>query len=225
MSENRREYQKAIDYLSDQIRAGALTVGSRLPTERAIAEALGISRNSTREALRAMENMGMIESKQGSGHYLTGSISNSLSGMIQMMLLLNKINQKEICSVRRVLEKSVCQLAAAETMSPEWKKEAATLLEREASNIEEEIENDRKFHYLLVEASHNNLFVELMNAITDVYRGWIDDVIRYATPETKRALKEAHLEMLEAIHTHDHVRCEAAIDRHYDIIEAGNSEN
>ena len=82
MSENRREYQKAIDYLSDQIRAGMLTVGSRLPTERAIAEDLGISRNSTREALRTMENMGMIESKQGSGHYLTGSISNSLSGMI-----------------------------------------------------------------------------------------------------------------------------------------------
>ena len=54
MSENRREYQKAIDYLSDQIRAGMLTVGSRLPTERAIAEDLGISRNSTREALRTM---------------------------------------------------------------------------------------------------------------------------------------------------------------------------
>ena len=67
MSENRREYQKAIDYLSDQIRAGMLTVGSRLPTERAIAEDLGISRNSTREALRTMENMGMIESKQGRG--------------------------------------------------------------------------------------------------------------------------------------------------------------
>ena len=101
MSENRREYQKAIDYLSDQIRAGMLTVGSRLPTERAIAEDLGISRNSTREALRTMENMGMIESKQGSGHYLTGSISNSLSGMIQMMLLLNKTSQREICAVRR----------------------------------------------------------------------------------------------------------------------------
>lgn len=96
MSENRREYQKAIDYLSDQIRAGTLTVGSRLPTERAIAEALGISRNSTREALRTMENMGMIESKQGSGHYLTGSISNSLSGMIRMMLLLNRTSQKEM---------------------------------------------------------------------------------------------------------------------------------
>lgn len=223
MRENRREYQKAIDYLSDRIRAGELTVGSRLPTERAIAEALGISRNSTREALRAMENMGMIESKQGSGHYLTGSISNSLSGMIQMMLLLNKTTQKEICAVRRALEKSVCQLAAAETVSPQWQMEAEALLHCETADLEEEIENDRRFHYLLVEASHNHLFLELMNAMTDVYRGWIDDVIRYAAPETKGALKAAHLEMLEAIRTHDHARCEAAIDRHYDIIEAGSA--
>ena len=83
----------------------------------------------------------------------------------------------------------------------------------------QEIENDRKFHYLLVEASHNNLFFELMNAITDVYREWIDFVIRYASPEVKGALKKAHQEMFEAILTHDRQRCEAAIDRHYDIIE------
>ena len=219
MSENRREYQKAIDYLSDQIRAGTLTVGSRLPTERAIAEALGISRNSTREALRTMENMGMIESKQGSGHYLTGSISNSLSGMIRMMLLLNRTSQKEICAVRRSLEKCICQFAADQPVSPAWQLEAERLLNQEGADIEEEIENDRKFHYLLVEASHNNLFFELMNAITDVYREWIDFVIRYAPPEVKGALKEAHREILTSILTHDRQRCEAAIDRHYDIIE------
>ena len=213
MSENRREYQKAIDYLSDQIRAGTLTVGSRLPTERAIAEALGISRNSTREALRTMENMGMIESKQGSGHYLTGSISNSLSGMIRMMLLLNRTSQKEICAVRRSLEKCICQFAADQIVSPAWQLEAERLLNQEAVDIEEEIENDRKFHYLLVEASHNNLFFELMNAITDVYREC------YAPPEVKGALKEAHQEILTSILTHDRQRCEAAIDRHYDIIE------
>ena len=202
MSENRREYQKAIDYLSDQIRAGTLTVGSRLPTERAIAEALGISRNSTREALRTMENMGMIESKQGSGHYLTGSISNSLSGMIRRMLLLNRTSQKEICAVRRSLEKCICQFAADQIVSPAWQLEAERLLNQEAADIEEEVENDRKFH-----------------SLTDVYREWIDFVIRYASPEVKGALKKAHQEMFEAILTHNRQRCEAAIDRHYDIIE------
>lgn len=104
-------------------------------------------------------------------------------------------------------------------MSPAWQLEAERLLNQEAADIEEEIENDRKFHYLLVEASHNNLFFELMNALTDVYREWIDFVIRYAPPEVKAALKEAHREMFESILTHDRQRCEAAIDRHYDIIE------
>ena len=112
-----------------------------------------------------------------------------------------------------------CQFAADQIVSPAWQLEAERLLNQEGADIEEEIENDRKFHYLLVEASHNNLFFELMNAITDVYREWIDFVIRYASPEVKGALKKAHQEMFEAILTHDRQRCEAAIDRHYDIIE------
>ena len=219
MVEQQKSYEHVLTYLEDALRDGKLTLGQSLPPERELAEQLGISRNSTREALRTMENMGMIESKQGSGHYLTGSISNSLSGMIRMMLLLNRTSQKEICAVRRSLEKCICQFAADQIVSPAWQLEAERLLNQEAADIEEEIENDRKFHYLLVEASHNNLFFELMNAITDVYREWIDFVIRYAPPEVKGALKEAHQEILTSILTHDRQRCEAAIDRHYDIIE------
>ena len=94
--------------------------------------------------------MGMIESKQGSGHYLTGSISNSLSGMIRMMLLLNWTSQKEICAVRRSLEKCICKFAADQPVFPAWQLESERLLNQEAADIEEEIENDRKFHYLLV---------------------------------------------------------------------------
>lgn len=224
MNETRREYQKAIDYLAEQIQAGTLSVGSRLPTERTIAEALGISRNSTREALRILENMGMIESVQGSGNYLTGSIANSLSGMIRMMLLLEKTSQKEICAVRRSLEKSICHFAAAETVSPQWLAQAEQLLHATPAGIEEEIENDRRFHYLLVELSQNNLWIELMNAFTDVYREWIDFVIRSAEPETKEALKQAHTDILTAIKAGDREKWGQAIDRHYDIIESRITE-
>ena len=85
--------------------------------------------------------------------------------------------------------------------------------------IKEEIEKKREVNNRRGEASQNNQLCELMNAITDVYREWIDFVIRYASPEVKGALKKAHQEMFEAILTHDRQRCEAAIDRHYDIIE------
>ena len=59
--QNKREYQKVIDYLYKLIESGQLTVGERLPTERTLAETLSISRNSIREAIRSLENMGIIE--------------------------------------------------------------------------------------------------------------------------------------------------------------------
>lgn len=225
MSGTNREYQKAIDYLADQIKAGKLSVGSRLPTERAIAEDVGISRNSTREALRSLENMGMIESIQGSGNYLTGSISKSLSSMIRMLLLLKKTNPKEICAVRRTLEKSVCNAAIQQDLSPGWLEQAEWVLDSPAADLAEEIENDRKFHYLLVEASQNRLWMELMNAIMDVYREWIDLVLHGADAQTKGQLKQAHRDILEAIIAKDREKCEQAIERHYDIIDRGIALN
>ena len=60
MEETTREYQRAIRYLCGCIRDGSIAVGDRLPTERTLSETLQISRNSTREALRSMENMGKI---------------------------------------------------------------------------------------------------------------------------------------------------------------------
>ena len=65
------EYEKAIQYIDQLIQQGDLQIGSKLPTERAIAEELGIGRNSTREALSILHGMGMIERVQGSGNYIT----------------------------------------------------------------------------------------------------------------------------------------------------------
>ena len=92
-----REYQKAIDCLCGLIEDGQLTVGDKLPTERALAEQLGISRNSTREALRALENLGVVERRQGSGSYLVGNTTKTIQPMIDMMLLLGQTSQLEIC--------------------------------------------------------------------------------------------------------------------------------
>ena len=61
------EYEKAIQYIYSLMQDGTLQNGSKLPTERTIAETLGIGRNSTREALSILHGMGMIERVQGSG--------------------------------------------------------------------------------------------------------------------------------------------------------------
>ena len=69
-----KAYGKVILYVKDRIKAGDIKVGDKLPTERELSEMLNLSRNSVREALRTLDNMGLISCRQGSGNYLTGDL-------------------------------------------------------------------------------------------------------------------------------------------------------
>lgn len=90
------EYEKVIDYINQLICSGELGVGSKLPTERSIAETLRIGRNSTREALSILHGMGMIRSVQGSGNYLTGDAHRSIRQICTMMLALGTITKRDV---------------------------------------------------------------------------------------------------------------------------------
>ena len=102
------EYEKAIQYIDQLIQQGDLQIGSKLPTERAIAEELGIGRNSTREALSILHGMGMIERVQGSGNYISKDAGGSIHRILRMMLALGTITGKEIADFRCMMEKAVC---------------------------------------------------------------------------------------------------------------------
>lgn len=149
MQEETREYQKVISYLSRMIAGGELAIGSRLPTERSLAETLSIGRNSTREALRMLEHTGVIVCKRGSGNYLTGNVSRPITEMVHMMLLLGQTDRKEICSFRRNMEKAVCRAILDQGTFSRWKEQAAVLLQKaqEQQPLDRQIELDRQFHF------------------------------------------------------------------------------
>lgn len=67
---NTRVYEKAIEQIKDMIVEGTFKKGDKLPSEREMAESLQISRTSIREALRELEIMGLIESRQGDGNFV-----------------------------------------------------------------------------------------------------------------------------------------------------------
>ena len=138
--QNKREYQKVIDYLYKLIESGQLTVGERLPTERTLAETLSISRNSIREAIRSLENMGIIESRAGSGNYIVNKISGTVSEMLNMMMMLKQIDREEVCSFRRNLDKAVCFTIIESGLSEEYSEKLSEALaaEQNADTLEEQ---------------------------------------------------------------------------------------
>lgn len=217
MAQDLKEYQKALAYLNDCIAEGTLSIGSRLPTERALAEELSISRNSTREAMRMLENSGVIESRRGSGNYLIGDLSKSVAQMLQMMLLMKQTDKQEIVEFRRTAEKAVCfSLMAFEDDT--WTQDVEEVLLREATTKEEKGRFDKDFHYALIAATGNQFWITLMGAIGDVYQCWIQEAIEALSDEEIDQFGNHHMELLDALKQRDKIACETAINRHYDGI-------
>ena len=217
MKENSREYQKAVDYICSEIAKGNISIGDRLPTERTLSEKLGISRNSTREALRSLENMGITESVRGSGNYSTGNVSKKFSEMIRTLLMIKVVSKKDICDFRRTMELSVCMTIM--NKSDFDFTEIESVLNKETTSTDDEVDKDKMFHYLLAMSSGNVFWMAIMDAVIDVYRGWIDEVIKIISIDTKEKLDTAHKNILSSLIGKDKEKCEKAINLHYDIID------
>lgn len=220
MDDENREYKKAITYLRGLIESGKIKIGSRLPTERAISQTLQISRNSTREALKMLQNMGIVESRRGSGNYLAGNQAKTISEMIDLMLLMHQTSQKEICDFRRSMELAVCAFLIENNKQIDWNELKKCIHESyNAGEIDKQIEADKKFHYMLIHATENNFWIYLMDAVSDVYRRWIDCVLCNTTADEKNEIFNAHTAMAQAIEHSDYQKCKKAINTHYEIVD------
>jgi GntR family transcriptional repressor for pyruvate dehydrogenase complex len=220
MEQNGKEYQKAIDYIRSLIIDQKIQIGSKIPPERKISETLSISRNSTREALRMLENMGLIESRQGLGNYLSGNVSQSLSKMIDAMLILQQTDTEDIFQFRRGIEKTVFDLAYKKRKDNPYLAQMEPLFSKFPKVIlDKQIENDKEFHYLLVRATGNKLLSIMMSSISDIYYQGIDMVLRNASPEVMQNLHLAHMAIYESLVQNNPASGIQAIDKHYDIID------
>jgi GntR family transcriptional repressor for pyruvate dehydrogenase complex len=183
-----------------------------------------------REALCTLENMGAVESRQGSGTYLSGHMSHGISRLMSMMMVLDRVEQGDISAFRRSMEKATCLCIIHSGCGAEPLEKAAALLERwpavERETLTGEelariVEADKTFHYLLIHATENRFLIMFMEAVEDLYQEWISAMQKVATAAERSAVAQAHREMLAALLARDEAACLRAIDRHYDIIDEG----
>src|SRR5947208_5470507 len=147
----------AIDKIRERIVSGAWGPGDRLPKESELAAELGLSRNSLREAVRALSQLRVLEVRQGDGTYVSSLEPDLLlesTGFISHLLLGE--TEIELYEVRRILEAAAATLAAGRIDAQE-KTELALSLERmrEAKNVEELVEADVAFHAVIAKAAGN----------------------------------------------------------------------
>lgn len=210
------ENNKVFDYIFDLIEKGSIVSGSRLPSERKISADLSLSRSSARESLRSLEIMGITESIHGSGNYLKGDISESVSFMLKIMILIEKFSVEDVCSFRKMLEKAVCSKIIEENDNiDELIQKAEYILNKNNKTSQ----HDKEFHYLLINASKNSIIISFMEAISNIYSEFIDSVTKNADDETKEEFKNAHFAILDGLKERNIEKCFKAIDLHYELID------
>src|SRR6202140_770609 len=158
----------AIDKIRELIVSGSWGPGDRLPKESELAAQLGLSRNSLREAVRALSQLRVLEVRQGDGTYVSSLEPDLLleSTSFVSHLLLGD-TAVELYEVRRILEAAAAALAAAR-IDENGKHELRRRLDRmtEAESVEELVEADVAFHAVIAKAAGNGVLMSLLASLS-----------------------------------------------------------
>lgn len=203
--------------LLDFLLAGHFEPGQRLPSERQLAESLGVGRSVVREALKSLTLLGIVEVRQGSGTFLKSTESDLLPQVIEWGLLLGAKRTRDLVEARRHLEVVIAGLAA------QRRSEAALQdLERELGNMR--VAEDRSdafvaadiaFHMHVAEAAGNETLFQIMSSVRSLLQVWISRVMQLGDAQTA-ATAESHAPIYEAIAAGDAQAAREAMESHLD---------
>jgi GntR family transcriptional repressor for pyruvate dehydrogenase complex len=196
-----------------------LQPGDKLPSERELAETLGVSRSSIRDAIRSLELMGMVEPRQGAGTIVREISSDSLVNP-----LANAIKRKdelisELLDFRLMLEPPLAARAAARVSADEIA-EMEEILQRQSdkqSRGEAAVAEDSEFHYAIALASGNSVVLKVIDILMDLLRDTRERSLQ-VEGRLQRSLA-GHRRILAALKRHDAEAAKAAMRRHIEDVE------
>ena len=199
--------------LLDYMLSGTISPGERMPSERKLAQALGVGRSIVRQALKSLTVLGLLEVRQGDGTYLRRMDSPFLPLAIEWGLLLGAKKAQDLVEARYHLEVVVAGLAA------ERRDEAALEEMRRTADVmsnttdqEEFIAADIAFHAQMAQAAGNETLLQVMSGIRTLLQVWISRVV-HNSPEPGATASE-HYAVLRAIEEHDSEAARAAMEGH-----------
>jgi GntR family transcriptional regulator, transcriptional repressor for pyruvate dehydrogenase complex len=213
---------EAIEQIRRLIRSGDLPPGSRLPPEPELAAQLGLSRNSMREAVKALELVRVLDVRRGDGTYVTSLEPGLLlEGLGFAVDLLQDESILSVVEVRRLLEPPATGLAAERITDEQIASVQARLEEMEAAgrDIERQVAADAEFHLEIVAATGNQTLLSVLDGLSSrtlrarIWRGLVEADAISATLQQHRAI-------LSALVARDRPLAEAAA-----LIHVTSSEN
>lgn len=214
-----RAYEKVIHYVKEGIKNGELRVGDKLPTERELSDKLELSRNSVREAIRTMDNMGLIKCKQGSGNYLSGNMQRIIEETLYMMFMLKQIDDMDVSQLRRAID-TQSMILAIQNVTDENSDEIKRLLDKlSVIETDEATFVDRDIHLLISRYSQNKLIELINDTLSTIMEKFIFKARKLVIGNESEVLTIFHRDMLMSLLERNEGKGVLAINRHYDTID------
>ena len=196
-----------VEQIQKLIKEGKLKPGDKLPPERILAKKLGVSRPPLREALSALEILGIIECRGGRGNIIKNSFDPDVLKQ-RFKELESEQSPFELLEARKVVEMQIAGLAAKKALKEDIVaiEESLRKMKDSLSNITKILEYDREFHVNVARAAHNSVLFSMMNYLADGLKEklWVNLKEKcYNLPGRPEKYLREHIEIFNAIKNKD----------------------
>jgi len=208
-----------VQQILEFIQTRDLAHGDKLPPERQLAEFLGTSRNSVREALRALAQQGRLQSRPGDGTYVQQP-EGEQAAVLQQALAARKRRLREVFALRRILEPGLAALAAETATSSDLTRLKALVYDQQRAyeTGQDAPHLDACFHVQVARATHNQVLLDVMLALNTL----LDEsrCLDLQAPARVSLSPRAHLAIIDAIEARDPQRARQEMERHLRAAES-----
>jgi GntR family transcriptional repressor for pyruvate dehydrogenase complex len=210
-----RLYEQIVEQIQQLILDGKLHAGDQLPSERELAEQLDVSRTAVREAVKALQEKGLVEIETGRGTFITHGVSKALRRSLDWMVRSGDGNRlADLVQVRNILEPEIAALAAemASVSDIERLEQAVNVMDSALNDADVYVEADQDFHLALASATQNQLISTLIDPIVDLLREQRKRI--FLVEGGAQRGQYHHIRILEAIRKHDRIAAREAMQAH-----------
>lgn len=209
--------EEVVNAIQEKILDGELNVGDVLPSEREMVEMFNIGRPALREALKALESMGLVERKHGKGNFITNNVENAMAKQNMLSYKLGNGQPEDILELRYMVE-SYTVPNAAKKATPEdvdilWNIHDQMM---KAEDPVEKSKLDRALHSKIAEISNNPLVLDILNESAVLLDAFSIETIRLTNfaGNSLQNIYNEHFALIKAIENHNTTEAFIAIDTH-----------
>lgn len=229
--ESEKLSQSVVRQIEKLILHGILRPGERLPAERDLAEKLGVSRPSLREALAHLQEAGLLETRPGAGVFIGDVLGSAFSPALIDLLARHDEAVFDYLDFRRDLEGMAAERAARAGSETDLKVIATLFARMEAAHAKrnpgDESKLDAEFHMAILEAGHNVVLLHMMRSMFDLLRQGVfyNRQVMFRQRATRDALLDQHRAINIALQARDPAAARAAVEAHLDFVRAALAEH